>query len=349
MHFFIDAREACRERRTGKGAWAYGFLRELLRREVPVTLLTDSSLPLGLAGPVKCFPSGFLWHLYVALFLRSHSQQGDIVYVSPTSFVVPVLLPCRVRGVPIVHDLIAYAEWPHPLKARIIERSLLPRALHRAWRVCTVSEVTRSAVLQRWPWLHGSRVAMISSGPTVAGPLHSLPDNRTILCSGTLCPRKNQLRLIQAYALLPEGLRHRYRLLLVGGRGWGDRPILRAVERTEGVQWVGYASPEDYVRMLCSCHVFAFPSLDEGFGMPVLDALCAGVPVLISSRGALPEVVGTAACPVDPEDVSALRDGLIRILTDDVLRRDLRHRALQRARQFSWQRTVDLFLAAVGS
>jgi len=170
------------------------------------------------------------------------------------------------------------------------------------------------------------------------------PDGKTILCVATLCPRKNQLRLIEAFKLLPEKLRSTSRLILAGGRGWFDQPIVDAAASTENVQWLDYVSDEEYERLLSTCTVFAYPSLKEGFGIPALDALQRGVPVLTSDRSSLPEVAGSAALYVDPESVESIAQCLEILLTNDMMRGMLAEAGPVQATKFSWKRTVDLFL-----
>lgn len=343
MHFVLDAREALRERRTGKGEWLFGFLQELSRRDVSLTLLADSEADPHAFSPLLSIPaSGLRWHMAVRRMVRH--MQPDTVYVAPTSFIVPYLLGRSIRSVPIVHDLIAFRREPHQWKARMIEQVTLPRVMRCAWRVCAVSGTTASDLQSRYPFLSSPALVELSGGPSQAIPLRWESDGRTILCMGTLCPRKNQKRLVEAYAMLPADVRERFRLHFVGGRGWKDQNILRAIHRTKGASWDGYVSTDVRTASLQSCHALVLPSLYEGLGMPVIDAFHVGIPVLTSARGALREVAGDAALFMDPEDPVSIRDGLVRILTDDALRATLRERGFRRAQQFSWSMTVDRFL-----
>lgn len=346
MHFVIDAREAVLDRRTGKGEWLFGFLKELSRRDVSLTLLADSAADTREFGPLHRIPvSGLRWHLAVRRMVLRMSP--DMLYIAPTSFIVPFLLGKSARSIPIIHDLIAFRREPHQWKARMIEYGTLPRVVRCAWRVCAVSATTAHDLRSRYPFLQPPILVPLSGGPSHALPLRWQSDGKTILCIGTLCPRKNQQRLVEAYAMLPAGLRERFRLCFMGGRGWKDREILIAIARTKGVVWEGYASADARTATLQSCHTLVLPSLYEGLGMPVIDAFHVGIPVLASARGALREVAGDAALFVDPEDPLSIRDGLVRILTDDVLRAELRERGFRRARQFTWSIAVDRFLAGV--
>ncbi|MBI3619002.1 glycosyltransferase family 4 protein [Candidatus Peregrinibacteria bacterium] len=349
MHLAIDVREACRAHRTGKGQWTFGFVSQLLTRGLRLTLLSDASPPASWDARKfslkKIDRRGLRWHLAAASALRSLENLD--AYVSPTSFLVPAILGSSVPCVPIVHDLIAFRAEPHDRNATIIERLTLGRSVRSASFICTISESTKADLLSRYPLLPVERIR-----PIFAGPMHATVPPRNhgdniILCIATLCPRKNQLRLIQAYAELPGTLRTRYRLVLAGGRGWRDDPIRRLAQQTPGVVWHGYASPSDYDALLSSCTVFALPSLYEGFGMQILDALQRGIPVLTSHVGSIPEVCGEAAQCVDPLNVASIKLGLEELLKTPDLRALLSKEGPKRAAMFSWKRTVDLFLKAL--
>lgn len=344
----IDVREALNDRPTGKARWTRCFVEELLTRSIPLLLIGHRPLPTSWMLPqVKSLtlPRGLRWHLAAAraLFRRRHG----ILAFSPTSFIVPALVGGSVPVIPLVHDLIAFRKEPHLRKAQIIEHLTLRRALSSARHVCVISGATKNDLLNRYRFLSGDAISVVFAGPYVAAAPLSEPDGRTILSVGTLCPRKNQLRLIQAYARLPEDLRARTKLIIAGCRGWNDRDIIRLAQGTPGVEWQGYVTDHAYEELLAHASVFAYPSLYEGFGMPVLDALQRGIPVLTSRRGSLPEVAGAAAEFVDPEDVASITDGLVRLLRDPLLRERLRSEGPRQAETFSWKRTVDLFLGAL--
>ncbi|MDD5103419.1 MAG: glycosyltransferase family 1 protein [Candidatus Peribacteraceae bacterium] len=344
----IDSREALSEKPTGKARWARCFLDELLTRGIPVLLLSTRPLPPGWQLPhvrSAVLPAGMRWHLRAARLLSS--RRSELTYFSPTSFIVPFLSGGSVSTIPLVHDLIAFRGEPHQRKAQIIERLTLRRALAQACHICTVSEATKNDLLNRYAFLGSDRISVVFAGPYSRTAPQNVPDGRTILSIGTLCPRKNQIGLIRAFALLPEATRAHARLIIAGGRGWHDREIIRLARETPGVEWQGYVTDAAYETLLSTAHIFALPSLYEGFGMPVLDALQRGIPVLTSRRGSLPEVAGEAALFVDPEDEAALMQGLKTLLTDDAVRLRLRNAGSAQAGQFSWKRTVDLFLSGV--
>ncbi len=351
MHLAIDVREACNAERTGKGQWTYGFVSELLKRNLTLTLCTNAPLPdewssavsekgVRVLSPQK---HGFRWHIAVARLLQRST--GVDAYVSPTSYIVPSIASMRVPSIPIVHDLIAFRGEHHDPRATFIERLTLKRACRNALHVCTVSETTRDDLLLRYPVLTSKSVTAIYSGPTRVAPHNATPDGRTILCVGTLCPRKNQLRLIRAYASLDAATRKKWRLVLAGGRGWFDDEIVALAAATAGVEWMDYVRGDALSILFQNATIFALPSLYEGFGLPVLDAMQHGVPVLTSNRGSLAEVAKDASMVVDPESVSAIAEGLHQLINDEHLREKLREKGREKAKDYSWKRTVDLFLS----
>lgn len=349
MLIAVDVREACRPQPTGKGRWTAGVVRAFLRAGQPLALLTDAELPSDFQGRntrVETFPVGLRWHWKAAAFLK-RSGGGIDAYLSPTSYIVPAMIGRRVRCIPVVHDLIAFRPDPHDRRARAIERLTIDRAVLGAAGVCTISDATRRDLLSRYNELDPSTVSTVYAGPLDPSPSLSVPDGCTVLCIGTLCPRKNQLRLLRAFAALPGSVRGNARLVLAGGRGWHDEEIVSLARTTEGAEWIGYVSEDQYRALMGTCTVFALPSLYEGFGLQVLDALQRGIPTLTSSRGSLAEVAGNAALLVDPEDNGDIARGLERLLRDADLRARLSEVGPRQAAQFTWDRTAKEILTVI--
>ncbi len=344
----IDVREACMPRPTGKGQWTRGLVTQLLNLGERLTLLSDCELPVDWQGSEIQSPvikgKGFLWHLRAASFLR---RSSDIrFYLSTTSYIVPSLLGRAFPCVPVVHDLIAFRREPHDCKATFIECLTLRRTVRHARHVLTVSESTKRDLLERYKWLPPERVTSVFGGPLKQDPTFNESDGRTILCVATLCPRKNQLRLIKAFMSLPPDVRDGYMLILAGARGWGDGKILQLAQKLGPVRWLQYVSDSEYEKLISRCTVFALPSLYEGFGMQILDAMQRGAPVLTSDRGSLKELAGEAACIVDPESIESIAAGLRRLLTDPAYCIQCRVKGSDIASRYSWRRTADLMLNA---
>ncbi len=162
---------------------------------------------------------------------------------------------------------------------------------------------------------------------------------KIVLNVGAIQKRKNIARLVEAF----ETVDGSWRLVLVGSAGYGAEEILARIERSPArarIAVTGYVTPESLAGWYARAMVFAFPSLDEGFGMPVLEAMASGIPVLTSSRSALPEVAGDAAWLVDPEDTEALAQALRSMTERPELREDLARRGVLRARRFTWEKAV---------
>ena len=157
---------------------------------------------------------------------------------------------------------------------------------------------------------------------------------------GAIQRRKNISRLVTAFEEIAPG----WQLVLAGSAGFGAEEIIRQIElspRRESIRVLGYVTAEELAGWYARARIFAFPSLDEGFGMPVLEAMAAGVPVVASNRSALQEVCGTAALLVDPEDTAALTQAIERVMQDTNLADDLTSRGIVRAREFTWERAAE--------
>jgi glycosyltransferase involved in cell wall biosynthesis len=173
-------------------------------------------------------------------------------------------------------------------------------------------------------------------------PLNVPPVSRepVILTVGAIQARKNIARLVEAFETLdPE-----WRLVIAGSRGYGADQALRRIEESpchDRIRLLGYISTEELAGWYARASLFVFPSLDEGFGMPVLEAMAAGVPVIASNRAAVPEVAGDAAILVDPDDTEALSNFMQKLANNEELRSEMARRGRARAAGFSWHRAVE--------
>jgi glycosyltransferase involved in cell wall biosynthesis len=170
-----------------------------------------------------------------------------------------------------------------------------------------------------------------------------------ILCVGNLQPRKNLKTLIAAYVALRKAGETHHKLVLVGRKAWLYDDIFGAARDsyfTDDLVFTGYLPQEDVVALYNAADLFVYPSIFEGFGLPPLEALACGTPVVTSSTSSFPEVVGEAALAVDPLDEAALAGAMARVLHDPALRTRLSERGLQRAAAFSWEATARIILEA---
>ena len=174
----------------------------------------------------------------------------------------------------------------------------------------------------------------------VARRTYKLPD-RYVLSVGSIEPRKNLARLAHAYAGLPEKLQKEAPLLIVGDAGWKNEAIRQALESSRHIRTIGYVRRELLPAVYSEASVFVFPSLYEGFGMPLLEAMAAGAPVVTSNVSAMPEVVGDCGLKVDPYDVDALSEALRSVLEDPQTATLMGAQARQRAHRFTWDRCAE--------
>ena len=168
-------------------------------------------------------------------------------------------------------------------------------------------------------------------------------DHPFVLYVGNIKPHKNLVRLIEAFDELRRGELEDLKLLIIGDQISKLPALRRAVHRHKlhkHVRFLGYLADDQLAILYRLASVFAFPSLYEGFGLPPLEAMASGTPVVTSNVSSLPEVVGGAAVLVDPYDVDAIVDGLRRVLTNPTLAAEMRQKGIARAREFSWERSV---------
>ena len=166
-----------------------------------------------------------------------------------------------------------------------------------------------------------------------------LPE-KFILFVGTREPRKNLGRLVQAYAELPDPVQREFSLVLVGPRGWGESDPARGKKLANRVMVLDYLNTQKLALAYNLASALAYPSLYEGFGLPPIEAMACGCPVVVSNVAALPEVCGDAAVYVDPNDTQSIAAGMQRVLSDETLRSDLIERGLRRAKNFTWEKTA---------
>ena len=307
------------------------------------------------ALPTERPPVRIAWEqtLQPALLLR---DRLDLLHC-PVN-VAPLLSP--IPTVLTIHDLsfLRYPETFAPAKRRYLT-AMTGISARRARLVMTDSEHTRRDVI-RLLGVPAARVRTVYPGVTEA--FHPFPagevdkfrqrqgmPERFFLHVGTLQPRKNLERLIDAFGAFAQRSNLPHALVLVGGKGWLYEGLLaraRQVDVERRIHFVGYAAPADLPLWYAAAEALVFPSLYEGFGFPLLEAMACGTPVLSSTASCLPEVAGDAAVLFDPLDVSSIADAMVRIAQEPERRQDLAARGLERAARFTWASTARHVLAA---
>ena len=361
MKIAIDIREAGAEK-TGKGWYTYNLVLELLKLDTKneYSLYTD-----GEKNPYKEFKNAHLksipgkshkWHLNVLKDLKTNKPD---IFFAPTSYIIPALAPKWLRVIITVHDLVAFLfPGSHNAKAVLIERLTLRRAVKKASQIFVVSENTRKDLLKRFKYPQ-SRIHLVPCAPAdfYKEPLkpeeiakfkqkHKLPE-QFILAVGTLEPRKNFGTLIKSFVLIKSKLPDS-KLVIVGKKGWKYSHIeesLKEFKLENDVIFPGYMEAEDLRKMYAAATVFVFPSLYEGFGIPPLEAMACGCPVVSSNVASLPEVVGDAGILVEPKNARKIAESVISLIENDQIRNMLIERGLRRAEKFSWQKSAEAALA----
>ncbi|MEI4520627.1 glycosyltransferase family 4 protein [Pseudomonas sp. CCNWLW23] len=280
---------------------------------------------------------------------RALKGHGEFLYHSPNYY----LPPFAGRSVATFHDLSPFT-WSHchaPQLVRYLQKEL-KTTLVRADALITDSEYTRKELSDyfSWPIERIHTVPLASSAefhPRSAADLrltlsrHGLQAGGYSLFVGTIEPRKNIDTLLNAYSRLPLELRKRWPLVLTGYYGWQNEDIHNRLEsaRREGwAYYLGFVPSEDLPLLFAGARLFTFPSLYEGFGLPVLEAMSSGVPVVCSNSSSLPEVAGNAALMCEATDTLALTELLRRGLEDEVWRASAIEQGLLHAAKFSWER-----------
>lgn len=355
----IDAR-ATLASAAGRGRVVSCLIRQLAKTKPPVGEITyrlyhDGSNPTWLESELVEWQSITarepFWHIAAA---RDANRTCD-VFISTNSYLTPRFL--KIPTVVIVYDLITFQRQARPrLRSRLIERLTLRGAVKKAATLIAISKATAEDLCAQYPAARPKTiVAQLAADDRPASDRTADELERTreryglakhfILIAGTIEPRKNIPRLIAACAGLDDELQVKYPLVVVGKRGWQTKAI-EAGMRSLGdrVKTLGFVPDEDLFDLYRLCSVFCYPSLYEGFGLPVLEAMQCGAPVITSDVSSLPEVGGDAAYYVDPLEVESIRAGLELVLTDSDRRQEMSRRGIERAAQFSWSSFAEAVL-----
>lgn len=358
MRIAVDASRCTVPRPTGTERYALELIRALLRQDSPHTFtlyFRDAPAPdlfperPGTAYRIIPFPRLWTHGRFAAALWQ---DRPDVTFVP--AHTLPLVFPGR--AVVTVHDLgFRYFPAAHPLRARLYLEWTTRHSVHRAGVVLADSQAT-AADLTRLYGAPPDRIRVVYPGvepprPVLPGDVqavrarYGLPE-RYFLFVGTLQPRKNIARLVEAY--------RRWRvahpgdpaaLALAGGRGWLYDPGW--TEGAPGVRLLGYVDEADKAALYAGALALAFPSLYEGFGFPVIEAMHCGAPVIASRASSLPELVGEAGLLVDPLDVDDIARALAQMADDADLRDRLRERGRRQAARFTWDAAAAQTLAAL--
>lgn len=298
-----------------------------------------------------------LWHrLHLPLPIETFVGKVDLYHA--TDFVLPPTRPST-RTLLQVHDL-SYVRVPEaaPPSLKTYLDRVVPASVRRADHVLADSQATKDDLVALYAVdadkvtvLYGGVDSRFQPASEVAQrrvrAKYQIGDGPYILTVGTVQPRKNYARLIEALAQLRTSTQD-IDLVIAGGKGWLEDPIYATIQRLnmqERVHMIGFVDDADLPALYSAAHCFAFPSLYEGFGLPVLESMACDTPVVTSALSSLPEVAGDAALLVDPYDTAAIADALDQLVNDDALRARLIAAGRQQIGHFTWTKAATQLLA----
>jgi alpha-1,3-rhamnosyl/mannosyltransferase len=360
MHLVINASEMGRQR-GGNESYIAGLLDGLAQLNAPprITLLTcDWDSPLNVPATFAQMNLGLYRRLPFFLWQQTRALRRLKADWYLANFFLPPLLPCR--GAVAVHDLSfrAHPEYfPRPVAWYM--RWLTGRAVQQAERVLTISEFSRQEIC-RFYRVNPAKVVVtplaVSSEFQPASPATAANDQAALarynlhppylLALGNIHPRKNLARLLEAYRCLKQQRSDVPAMVWAGLPRWDSSELLTKA-RAAGVILPGFIAQEDLPALYRQALMLVYPSLYEGFGLPPLEAMACGAPVVASNTTSLPEVVADAALTVDPARIEEITAAMAQLLADASLRRHLRQAGLERAAEFTWARTAQNTLTSL--
>ena len=304
-------------------------------------------------APSRITPKWFarIWHR-LKIPLPVEQFIGGIDLFHATDFVLPPTLPST-KTLLTVHDLsfVRVPETASPSLKAYLDR-VVPLSVQRANHILADSQATKDDLIELYNvpehkitvLLTGvdKRFKLTESGFSTIRSKYNLGERPYIFTIGTVQPRKNYVRVIEALAKLREN-GHDINLVIAGGRGWLDDPIYETIKNTgmtEYVKLIGFADDEDVPTLYSHALCVAFPSLYEGFGYPVLEGMACGTPVVTSNVSSLPEVAGDAALMVNPYDVDEIAEAIHSLIIDERLRNTLIERGFEHIKHFTWEKSA---------
>lgn len=365
MKIAIDGR-ALTVIRTGGGYYTYHLLRKLKDSDNQFLICAHKPLMFGVSSGnidvrIDRFPLGVLWQ-HIGLPHTLKKEAVDLLH-SPL-FTLPLYLPCP--AIITILDLtpILFPELHH-WKVRLSLRYTMQSSAQRAKKIIAISRSTCRDIVEN---LNVSEDRIVVIYPGVDTSFHPRDSEvqekirqkytkggKFILNVGTLEPRKNLSFLIDVYNTLMKKFREPLHLVLAGGKGWNYKHIFGKVSELgieDKVLFTGYVPQDELSHLYNAAEVFVFPSLYEGFGLPLVEAMASGVPVVASSTSSIPEVVGIAGGIIDGWDVEEWADCIYGVLVDGKKREDMKNRGIEQAKKFSWERcakeTLKLYKEVVG-
>jgi glycosyltransferase involved in cell wall biosynthesis len=359
MTIGIDASRANKSEKTGTEWYSYHLIQELKKIADPKDQfilysrekLRDelADLPPNWQSRVLGWPPKKLW-TQARLSWEMWQRPSEMLFIP--AHTIPLIHPDKV--VTTCHD-VAFLRLPQAYDWMSLKyhEFAIKFAVRHATKIIAVSEFTKSEIVDFFK-ISSERVAVVPNG--YDSERYKVIENKEavakvlekykiiepyLLYAGRMEEKKNTAGLIRAFKILKKNRQEKLKLVLVGQPGFGFQKVVKAIADNNlqnDVIMPGWVGKQDLPHLMNGAAVFVFPSFYEGFGIPILEAMACGTPVVASGIPALREVAGEAAYLVDPYSPENMAEGINRVLTDDHLREDLKIRGLDRARQFSWAR-----------
>ncbi|MDX9970303.1 MAG: glycosyltransferase family 1 protein [Candidatus Gracilibacteria bacterium] len=352
MKIAIDIRSA-EGKKAGKGFYTYHLCRNILKFDLETEFILygenpDTSEWKSPNVKVKKISArGIKWH--IKTFFDLIKEKPDIFF-APTSLIIPAFLPKTIKTIVTVHDLVSIL-FPstHLKKAVYIEKLLLGRVVRRAKKVCAVSENTKKDILNTFN-TEEKKISVVYCG--VSDKYKRLSDaeieslkkaeiapEKFFLSVSTIEPRKNYVNLVRAFSFFLK-TNPDFKLIIVGQKGWQFEEVFREVTRlkiSDKIIFPDYIPENGLLNLYNLATAFVFPSFYEGFGIPPLEAMSCGCPVIASNKSSIPEVVGDAGLLVDPKSPEDIAEKMKNIADNETLRKELREKGFSRISAFNWE------------
>lgn len=298
----------------------------------------------------KCFRPLYVFYKN-RCFLKTYSKHQDYLVHTP-NYIAPSVSG---RFISTIHDLshIVYPEYHPKERVEYINKNL-SKIFEKADHIITVSHFSKSEIIKYFKF-DSDKLTVIPLGISSDFRIHSATEIENVLCNFNLIrnsyllsvaafePRKNLDRLIDAYIRLPKSLKKKYPLVLVGAIGWLNKTLTRKITMavaSENIKFLGCISHEQLPALYAGARGVAYPSLYEGFGFQVLEAMASGVPVLTSAGTSMDEISGKLPILIDPYSIDSIKNGLEKLLTDELYRSSVQTQGIDHVKQYTWENCV---------
>lgn len=356
--------QPCCGNRSGIGTYTYELAKRMQDRDglefcgnlFNFLRRNDNSAALaGITMPIResqIFPYGVyrrIWKMVPIPYQALFPGQTDL------SVFFNYIVPPRVRGkvITAVYDM-TYLRFPETMDVKNRRRLQggMKRSAERSDHILTISEFSKREIMELLS-VPEERISVVPCAPSISGRPSDLSRfaekfklrKPYLLYVGTIEPRKNLVRLLKAFANLKQEQKIPHQLVLAGGKGWANEEIYQAASAAEDVVFTGYLSEGKKNALYENAEAFVFPSLYEGFGIPPLEAMTFGCPVVCADAASLPEVVGDAAELVDPLDECSIAQGIWKVLSDQARAEGLRKRGYEQAKKYTWAASANKLTA----